>query len=920
MEKLVLIDGNSILNRAFYGIMASKMLSTPDGTPTNAVYGFLAIMFKLLEDIHPEYVTVAFDVKAKTKRHLMYEGYKATRKGMPDELACQMPIIKEILKSMNIEVIEKEGYEADDVLGTLAKTGAKENLDVTILTGDRDAFQLAQENITIRIPRTKMGQTEVEDFDFSKIMEQYGVEPKQLIDVKGLMGDASDNIPGIQGIGEKTALQLIKDYGSIEELYNKLPENPKITGKLREKLESGKDSAFMSKELGTIDINVEIDRNIEDLKTKDWNKDEVYSIFKRLKFNRYIERFNLSCESNDGNKEISIIVEKAENIESIVADIEKNKRVFIYFDTVEDNNPELIINKKINAVYMYSETESKAYWISILHTVVDEINVGENNVRPEPSDFNAIKRILENPQILKIGYKLKENYIILKEQGIEAKNMMFDVGVAGYILNSTSNNYNITNLMEIYLNIDINDNSTKHENTNVQMNLFNMAEIDKNESNSSQKPDETKGVYAFGIYSLYKVLTEKLIETSQIDLLNNIEMPLLEVLAEMQYNGIYVDKEELEKFGAKLQVRIDELTVGIYKMCGEEFNLNSPKQLGEVLFEKLKLPTKKKTKTGYSTDVDVLEKLSKEHSVIELILEYRQLMKLKSTYVIGLIPYINPRTKRIHSVFHQTVTSTGRISSSDPNLQNIPTRVELGKQLRKAFKADEGSIFVNADYSQIELRILAHIADDKTMKSAFENDEDIHKQVASYVLKIPMEQVTKEQRGQAKAVNFGIVYGISDFGLSEQLKISKKSAKEYIEQYLEKYNGIKQFMADVVEKTKANGYVETLFNRRRPVPELNSNSYVVRQFGERVAMNTPIQGTAADIMKIAMINIYKELKKAGLKAKIVLQVHDEIMVETPESEIEAVKQIIVKEMENAANLSVRLKVDLEQGTSWYDAK
>ena len=692
------------------------------------------------------------------------------------------------------------------------------------------------------------------------------------------MGDSSDNIPGIQGIGEKTALQLIKDYGSIEELYNRLPEDTKITGKLREKLEGGKDNAFMSKELGRIDVNVELDKAIEDLKTKEWNKDEVYGIFKKLKFNRYIERFNLSGEK----QELNIIVEEAKDVSSIIKDIEKNNRVFIYFD--------------VGAVYVYSEADSKVYYISSL---------------------NDLKSILENEQILKIGYKLKENYIMLKEQNIQAKNMMFDVGVAGYILNSTSNNYNITNLMEIYLNIDLNvgaDDPVRPAQTNVQMDLFSMSETNNVEES---KIDQTKGMYVYGIYNLYKILTEKLIETSQIDLFNNIEMPLLEVLAEMQYNGICVDKFELEKIGEQLQIRIDELTTQIYKACGEEFNINSPKQLGEILFEKLKLPTKKKTKTGYSTDVDVLEKLSKEHSVIELILEYRQLVKLKSTYVVGLIPYINPKTKRIHSIFHQTVTSTGRISSSDPNLQNIPIRLELGRQLRKAFKAEAGNVFVNADYSQIELRILAHIADDKTMKLAFENDEDIHTQVASNVFKTPMEQVTKEQRSHAKAVNFGIVYGISDFGLSEQLKISRRSAKEYIEQYLEKYSGIRQFMSDVVEKTKTNGYVETLFNRRRPVPELNSNSYVVRQFGERVTMNMPIQGTAADIMKIAMINIYRGLKKAGLSARIVLQVHDEIMVEAPESEAEAVKQIIVKEMEQAASLSVALKVDIELGKDWY---
>ncbi len=916
MKNLLLIDGNSILNRAFYGIMNSKLLATKDGTPTNAVYGFLAIMFKILEDLKPEYLAVAFDLKAKTKRHLLYADYKGTRKGMPDELAVQMPIIKEILVAMNIEIIEKEGYEADDILGTLAKFGAREGLNVTVLTGDRDYFQLAEEHITIRIPRTKQGKTETEDFNEQKVLEVYGLEPVKLIEVKGLMGDTSDNIPGVPGIGEKTALNLIKTYGSVQNLYDTLPENKEIKGKLRERLEENKDLAFLSRTLGEIDINAEVERNLEKLKNEEWDNVAVYEIFKELSFNKYIERFGLqkyvseTDEIENTEQSLNVIVEKEPSIvdiEELIKSIEAKSRVFMFVDIVDiKNNFEKngnIISKDIAGAYIYNELNGKVYYM-----------LG--------TDFETkLKSVLENKTILKIGYRLKETYIILNQKNINAQNMMFDISVASYLLNSTQAKYNIEKIIEdnLDVNLDMYENVEKEEKQDTQLNLFDMNIDNKPETEETYK--YIYGIFAYAIFKLHDVLTEKLIQTEQLQLFNDIEMPLMEVLAEMQINGIYVDKAELQNFGKSLKERIDELTKEIYELAGNvEFNISSTKQLGQILFEKLQLPVQKKTKSGYSTDVEVLEKLKKYHPIIEKLLEYRQLMKLNSTYVEGLIPYINPVTNKIHSTFHQTVTATGRISSADPNLQNIPTRIELGKQLRKVFKACGDNVFIDADYSQIELKVLAHISNDATMLEAFKNDEDIHRQVASKVFNVPYDDVTKEQRSHAKAVNFGIVYGISDFGLSEQLHIPVKQAKKYIDEYLTKYNGIKEFMDNVVKEATEKGYVETTFKRRRYVEELKSKNFNIRHFGKRVAMNTPIQGSAADIMKIAMINVYRGLKNNNLKSKLILQVHDEIMVETAVDEQETVRNIIRNSMENAVNLKIQLKVDMEEGKDWYSAK
>ncbi len=895
MSKLIVVDGNSIVNRAFYGIMGSKMLQTADGTYTNAIYGFLAILFKELEDIKPDYMAIAFDLKAPTARHKMYEGYKANRHGMPDELAQQMPILKDVLRAMNITIIQKEGYEADDILGTLSRMAEAKGVDVALLTGDRDSFQLATDHTQIYIPRTKAGKTETDIFDRSKVLEVYGVEPVQMIEVKGLQGDTSDNIPGVPGIGEKTALSLVKEYGTIENLYNSIENGTdNLKGKQREKIAENKELAELSRTLGTINLQTPVDVEIEDLKIKEWDKPEVLKIFRELRFNRYIERFNLQEEATSNEPKepsVSIDFEKVQidkkEFDELKKKILDDKILYFYIET--NPSKDSIIKQKIKSVSIYRESENKVYsYIT--------------------SNIEDLKDLFEDESILKCSYDLKNIFIMCEEAEIKPKNFMFDIRIAGYLLNSTTNLYSIPDLMKQYLDLEIELQNTKQE----QMNLFDAVQ--------EEKTDDACFMYAYSIGKLHSILESELKKSEMLELFNNIEMPVLEVLADMQFRGMYVDKDELIDYGKELKNRIEELTDIIHKLAGTEFNINSPKQLGEVLFEQLKLPVIKKTKSGYSTDVDTLEKLQGEHEIIENILEYRQLAKLNSTYVEGMIPFINQNTGRIHSYFHQTVTATGRISSTEPNLQNIPTRIEIGKKLRKVFKPAKGKVFLDADYSQIELRVLAHVSKDESMIDSFNHDEDIHKQAASKVFGVPLEEVTKDLRSKAKAVNFGIVYGISDFGLAGQIHTSRKLAKQYIEQYLEKYSGIKKFMDEVVEEAKEKGYIETMYKRRRYIPELASKNYMVRQFGSRVAMNTPIQGTAADIMKIAMINVYRALAEMGLKSKIVLQVHDELLIETLEEEKELVKEILISNMENAAKLLVPLKVEVEEGNNWYEAK
>ena len=903
MKKIVLIDGNSILNRAFYGIMGNKMLTTPDGKYTNAVYGFLAILFKVLEDIEPEYLMVTFDLKAPTARHKLYDGYKATRKGMPNELAEQMPILKDILKSMNIKVIEKEGYEADDVLGTIAKRAEKKSFDVTIVSGDRDTFQLTSSRVKVRIPHTKVGKTETEIFDREAVLKKYGVTPKQLIEVKGLQGDTSDNIPGVPGIGEKTALELVKKYKTIDGLYEAIEKGEDdLKPKAKERLLENKELAILSRTLGTINLEVPIEEDLEEFKIKEWNEEEVFAKFKELNFNRFIDRFNLKSEEGPKQNLAELFEIKTLNTEYEIKDLlEKiqNQLVFM-LGTEQVEQDKLIIRKQIKSIYIY------------IDNIVYEIKFNTNE-----EFISYFKTIFENENIQKYSYRLNETYVLLMQNGIYLKGIKFDTEIAAYLLNPSNGKYKLDELANQYLSIDIPEYLEAvgaKQQKETQMTLFSQDEVNVDFEKYQN------AIYMYTIAKLAEIMNKKLEEINSLELFENIEMPLIKVLAEMQYEGIYVDKQELVSFGDKLKEEIEVIKQEIYKLAGEEFNINSTLQLGNILFEKLKLPVYKKTKKGYSTDVDILEKLKPEHPIIEKILEYRGFMKLNSTYIDGLIVYINEYTHKIHSYFHQTITATGRISSTEPNLQNIPTRTEQGKQIKKAFKAQEGHIFIDADYSQIELRILAHISKDRNMRGAFLNEEDIHKQVASKVFDVPLEEVTKEQRTAAKAVNFGIVYGISGFGLAEQLGISRKKAEQYIEQYLDKYKGVKRFMDGIVEKAKEQGYVETLFHRRRYIPELSSNNYMVRQFGARAAMNTPIQGTAADIMKIAMIEVNKKLEEEKLNAKLILQIHDELLIECKIEEKEEVKKILKESMENAVKLSIPLEVEVSEADNWYDVK
>ncbi len=870
MSKLVAIDGNSIMNRAFYGIMNSRLLVTTDGIYTNAIYGFLSILFKLLNDEKPDYVCVAFDLKAPTFRHKKYDGYKATRKGMPNELSMQMPIIKDILSAMNITILEKEGYEADDILGTLAKYGEEHDMKVLLLTGDRDALQLVSNSVTVRIPTTKMGTTESTDYTPDVIKEKFGIEPIQFIQIKGLMGDTSDNIPGVPGVGEKTAFQLIHQYSNIDAIYDTLSkgeETPGIKGKLKQNLTENKDLAYLSMELGTIFRDVPLKLDIEDLERREFDKKELYNIFVKLQFRNFIEKLGLS-------------------------DISETQRV-----AIEETELEI---KSIDELDLTGNEIS--YYLKDGLAIYD----GKYAYYTENPSEEIFKKIFEN-EILKIGIDEKEDYLFLRKHGIIPNNMMFDLAIASYLLNPTKENYRLDDLILEELGIMVDNNS---KNTQVMLAGFNTDEKDEREEMSK---------YARYIFLCKAKLEQKLNEKEQYALFHDIEMPLVKVLAEMEYTGVLVDKKMLEEYAIELTKKVDAITKDIWQMAGEEFNLNSPRQLGNVLFEKMQLPVIKKTKNGYSTDADVLEKLKDEHPIIDKILEYRMLSKLKVTYTDGLLPLIEPETSRIHAKFKQTVTATGRLSCTDPNLQNIPIRTEVGKKLRKIFVAPKGYVLLDADYSQIELRVLAHISGDKTMINAFKSGKDIHAITASQVFGVPLEEVTPAMRTEAKAVNFGIVYGISDFGLASNIGISRNKAKVYIDKYFEKYPNIKKYMNNEIAKCKKEGYVETLWGRRRYVPEIKSNNYNVRQFGERVAMNAPIQGTAADIIKIAMIHVQKALEERHLKSRLILQVHDELVIETLNEEVEEVQKILVDCMESVIDLNAPLKAEAKIGEDWYEA-
>ncbi len=873
MKKLVAIDGNSIMNRAFYGIMNAKMLMTSDGIYTNAIYGFLSILMKLLNEENPDYICVAFDLKAPTFRHKKYDGYKATRKGMPEELRMQMPIIKDVLKAMNISVLELEGYEADDILGTLARYGEDNDIEVLLLTGDRDALQLVSDKVTVRIPTTKMGKTESTDYSPEVVKEKFGINPIDFIQIKGLMGDTSDNIPGVPGVGEKTAFSLITKYNNIDVIYNALDKGEElegIKGKLKEKLIDNKELAYLSRDLGTIFREVPLDFETLDITKKEFNNDELYNLFFKLQLKTFIDKLNLVAGEN-------VEENKIENEELIIEDLSK-----------------LDITSKTNISYYWDNEElaiydgDKAYYTA---------NVSDEN----------LKNIFES-KCLKIGYDEKKDYLRLKSKNIVSENLMFDLTIAAYLLDPARNTYKLDDLILEKIGVLI---EKKEEAAQITLAGFGDEPTPNNK--------DTYCKYAKYIYLCKEKFEADLKEKGEYKLFEEIEMPLMKVLADMEHEGVLVDKDMLSEYSVSLSGKVENLSKEICELAGTEFNVNSPKQLGEVLFEKLKLPVIKKTKSGYSTDSEVLEKLSAEHPIVEKVLEYRFLAKLKATYVDGMLGLINPTTKRIHAKFNQTVTATGRISCTEPNLQNIPIRTELGRELRKIFIAKDGFVFLDADYSQVELRVLAHMSGDENMIRAFNEDIDVHALTASQVFNTPIEEVTKEMRSEAKAVNFGIVYGISDFGLAENIKISRKKAKMYIEKYFETYPNIKLYMDALVQGGKDNGYVETLWGRKRYIPELKSNNFNVRQFGERVAKNAPIQGTAADIIKIAMVNIQKELEDKKLESKLILQVHDELVIETKESELEIVKEILVRNMEGVISMKVPLKAEANFGKTWYDA-
>ena len=866
MKKLLILDSNSILNRAFYGV---RYLSAKDGTPTNAIYGFLNILLKLIKEQEPDYICAAFDVKAPTFRHKQYEGYKAQRKPMPEGLAAQMPLAKDVLRAMGVTILEKEGYEADDIIGTVAKLCEESEISCFIATGDKDDLQLASDKTKVILTVTKSGYNETIIYDDKAVKEKYHVTPTEFIDVKALMGDPSDNIPGVKGVGEKTAMSLIEKHHSIEYIYENI-DGIGLKGAMLQKMKDGREMAFMSKELATINRNTPIEFNAEECVFDGFeNNGELYEILKRLELNSIIKKLDLSGGDN---------VKESEDI----------FKDFSY--QVGDKN--MINGDKVTVMLDFDGDN------------ISSAAVGAGNNAVVLNEQDDIKELLEDDSIAKVMFDVKEAIVKLNGR-IDIKNISDDTAIAAYLVDPAKNEYTIEKLASEYFGTVIEKPEVK------QLSLLDDVETDRSEYLA-------KCAVALGV--LNDRIGDKIKENGQEKLYQEVELPLVTVLAHLEINGFLVDDNQLKEFADKLGEKIDALTNEIYMLAGEEFNINSPKQLGVILFEKLELKPVKKTKTGYATNADVLEKLRDKHPIVNFIMEYRQLAKLKSTYCDGLRAVVNPNTHRIHSVFTQTVTVTGRLSSTEPNLQNIPTRTELGREIRKMFVAKEGYVLVDADYSQIELRVLAHIANDETMINAFRNNEDIHAVTASQVLGIPLEDVTKEQRSSAKAVNFGIVYGIGEFSLAQDLHISVKEAKAYIESYLEKYHGVRNYMESIKEQAKKDGYVKTMLNRIRYIPELKSPNYNIRQFGERVALNTPIQGTAADIIKLAMVRVDNRLINEGLKSKLILQVHDELIVEAHKDEVDKVKQILSEEMQGAMELNVPLKVDMSTGHSWYDAK
>ena len=879
-KTLVIIDGNSIINRAFYAL---PEMSNKEGLKTNAIYGFTNMLLKIIDTYNPTHISVAFDRKAPTFRHIEFKEYKAGRKKMPDELREQFEPLKDLLDKFNIHRLEIDGYEADDIIGTVSKIAEDNGFKVYIVTGDKDAIQLASNKTTTLI--TKKGVGEVEEYDYDSVIEKYEMTPTQFIDLKGLMGDKSDNIPGVPGIGEKTGIKLIKEFSSIEGIFDNIDS---IKGSTKKKLEENKELAIMSKKLATIIRDVPVEFNLEELEYGNYNTKDILDVFKYLGFTSLIPRIGSLDESEDIVNEANVEISKLEDIDEFINKVKENNELIIKTVTREGN----ILDKRIKYIFL-SVDGKKIYYV-------------------EEDSIYKLEYIFTSNEIKKLGYNLKDDYISLKPYGIKLENIYFDITIAEYLIDSmSSTSYECSAIAMKYLTKKV---KTKEEllGKGVKAKKYQDLSFEELSSHISQIIDTVK--------SVMPIMEENLKESNMDGLLYHVEMPLVEVLADMEYEGVKVDKEKLNELGSQFKEIIKKLESEIYKISGEEFNINSPKQLGVILFEKLGLPVIKKTKTGYSTNAEVLDKLKDQSPIIDKIIEYRQIVKLNSTYVEGLLSIINPIDGRIHSSFNQTITTTGRISSTEPNLQNIPVKLEMGRNIRKVFISDKGCKLVDADYSQVELRVLAHMSQDETMIDAFKHNEDIHTKTASQVFNVSMDEVTSKQRSDAKAVNFGIVYGKSDFGLSEDLNIPVKQAKEYIENYFNKYNKIKEFMDNIIEDASSNGYVTTILNRRRYIPEIKSSNFMLRNAGKRAAMNAPIQGSAADIIKIAMINVYKKLEENNLKSKLILQVHDELIVEAVDSEIDIVKKIVKDDMENAVCLDVNLDVDLNIGDSWYDTK
>ena len=882
MEKrLIIIDGNSIINRAFYAL---PDMSNSEGLKTNAIFGFVRMMFKIIEDYQPTHMSVAFDKKAPTFRHKQYADYKAGRKKMPDELAQQLQPLKDLLDKFNINRLELEGYEADDLIGTVARLGEENDFKVYIVTGDKDAIQLASHKTTTLI--TKKGVGEVEEYDYDSVLERYEMTPTQFIDLKGLMGDKSDNIPGVPGVGEKTGIKLLKQYSTIENLIEHTDE---LKGSIKKKIEENKDLALMSKELATIITNVPIEVKLEDLEYGNYNKDDVVEKFKEFGFTSLITKL-LDIEGGETTikEEIDLKIEHLDNVEDFIKKAEENKKVIIDVIGKEGN----ILDKRVLYVFL-SLDGNEIYYVN-------------------EDELPQIKTLLSNPEIKKHGYDLKEDYILLKPYEIELNSMDFDITIAEYLIDSkSSTSYECSAIAMKYLTRKI---KSKEDllGKGAKAKKFDEIEFDELSAYIGDILNTVNGVYP--------KMEEKLKETEMDGLFYHVEMPLVEVLGSMEYIGMKVDKDQLNELKEKFTTIINELENEIFELAGEPFNINSPKQLGVVLFEKLGLPVIKKTKTGYSTNAEVLEKLRDKHEIIDKITEYRQIVKLNSTYVEGLLKIINPKTGRIHSSFNQTITTTGRISSTEPNMQNIPVKTEMGRDIRKVFVADENCKLVDADYSQVELRVLAHMSGDENMIDAFKHGEDIHSKTASQIFDVDIKDVTSKQRIEAKAINFGIIYGKTDFGLSQDLNIPVATAKAYIDSYFNKYPKIKEFMDEAVESATETGYATTILNRRRYIPEIKASNFIVRNQGKRFAMNAPIQGSAADIIKVAMVNVYNKLKENNMKSKLILQVHDELIVEAVDEELEMAEKIVREEMENAQSMDVKLDVDLNTGDSWYETK